>query len=166
MRIAARWVCAAWLAGIGCAGLASTAAAAGDPFVGTWVLNLDKSKVPPGTPAPSSATMVVTEADGQYKSVSDTSMANTNIHVELTFATDGKDYTPVLTPAPPPGTPTIAESFERVGKTSYKTTLKMNGQPIATELSEVSGDGKTLTVTTTGLGAAANLSNVAVFDKK
>ena len=59
-------------------------------------------------------------------------MAGQQIRAELTFATDGKEYAPVTTPAPPPGSPTITETFERVSANVYKADLKMNGQTIAT----------------------------------
>ena len=153
-----------------CLGLAlasgATFAADLDKFIGTWELNASKSEVPGGA-TPDKATVVVTDAGaGKVKSVSDTAMAGQQIHSELTFAADGKDYTPVTTPAMPPGSPTITEAFERVSATVYKTDLKMNGQTIATLMNEVSADGKTLKVTTQGVGAAAGVTSTMVFDKK
>jgi len=137
-----------------------------DKFIGSWALNPSKSSAPAGA-LPSSATVIVSkESSGMYKSVTDTSLAGQAIHSEITFATDGKDYSPVTTPAPPAGTPTITESFERVSPTAYKTSLKLNGMPIATILNEVSADGKTFTATTTGMGPAANVSAKLVFERK
>jgi len=137
-----------------------------DKFIGTWELNASKSQIPGGA-TPDKATVVVTDAGGgKLKSVSDTNMSGQNVHAELTFAADGKDYTPVTTPAPPPGSPTITESFERVSANVYKTELKMSGQTIATLMQEVSADGKSLKVTTQGVGAAANVTSTMVFDKK
>jgi hypothetical protein len=137
-----------------------------DKFLGTWALNPAKSSAPAGA-VPSSATVVLTKSGSDmYKSVSDTTLAGQPLHSETTFKTDGKDYSPVTTPAPPPGTPSITQSFERVSAAAYKTLLKINGMVIATILYEVSADGKTLTSTTTGVGAAANVTATLVFDRK
>lgn len=141
-------------------------AADDDKFLGTWVLNAAKSSVPQGVQL-TSATVVITKAGtGMYKSVSDTTLNGVSSHSETTFATDGKDYAPVMTPAPPPGSPSITQSFERVSATAYKGAVKLNGQTIATVLNEVSADGKTLTVTTTGVGAGANVAITMVCDRK
>ena len=77
-------------------------------------------------------------------------MLGNAVHSEVTFAIDGKDYAPVVTPAPPGGMPAITQSYEPVSARSYKGTVKVAGQLVATSLNEVSGDGKTLTITTTG----------------
>jgi len=137
-----------------------------DKFLGTWVLNVEKSKAPQGA-MPTSATVVLTKmGSGMYKSVSDTALATILSHSEITFATDGKDYSPVATPPPPPGTPAVTQSFERVSATAYKSAVKLGGETIATVLNEVSADGKTLTITTTGVGPAANVVVVMVCDRK
>src|SRR5215471_18870584 len=71
-----------------------------DKFLGTWALNPAKSTAPAGA-MPSSATLVLSKTGaGTYKSVSDTNLgAGTPIHSELTFTTDGKESSPVTTPA-------------------------------------------------------------------
>ena len=137
-----------------------------DKFLGTWVLNAAKSNAPPGA-LPTSATVVVSKtAAGMYKSATDMTIAGVTGHSEITFATDGKDYSPVVTPAPPPGSPSVTQSFERVNGSAYKGAVKLNGQTIATVLNEASADGKTLTVTTTGVGPAANVVITLVCDRK
>ena len=137
-----------------------------DKFLGTWVLNIEKSKAPQGA-MPTSATVVISKTGpGTYKSVSDTSLAGISSHSEIAFATDGKDYSPVVTPAPPPGTPAVTQSFERVSAAAYKGAVKLGGEVIATVLNEVSADGKTLTITTTGVGPAANVVIIMVCDRK
>src|SRR4051794_35364917 len=150
------------------AGLPAGAALAGDAdaFLGTWTLNAAKSTLPPGTPTVD-LTLTVTDAGGgKYKSVTDTGVAGQSFKIEITFAIDGKDYAPVITPAPPGGVPPTTQSYERVSAKSYKSSVKMNGQPVATSTSEVSADGKVMTVTTIGTGAAAGVGNTLVFDKK
>jgi hypothetical protein len=151
--------------------LASGAALAGDAdaFLGTWVLNSAKSTLPQGVP-PVDFTLTVTDAGGgKYKSVTDMSVVGQAYKVEITFALDGKDYAPVVTPALPGGAPPTTQSYERVSARSYKSSTKLNGQVAATSTSEVSADGKTMTVTTTtaaGAGAPAGVVNKLVFDKK
>ena len=137
-----------------------------DKFLGTWVLNPAKSSAPAGT-LPSNATVVLSKSgSGMYKSATDMTMAGISAQIETTFATDGKDYTPVVTPAPPAGSPSMTQSFERVSASAYKGAVKLNGQTIATVLNEISADGKTLTVTTTGVGPAANVVVTMVYDRK
>jgi hypothetical protein len=152
-------------------GLTGRAALAGDAdaFLGTWVLNAAKSTLPQGGP-PIDLKLTVTDAGGgKYKSVTETSVAGQAYKVEITFAIDGKDYSPVVTPAPPGGTPPMSQSYEKVSAKAYKSQAKMNGQLVATSTSEVSADGKSMTVTTNaagGAGAAAGEVNKLVFDKK
>jgi hypothetical protein len=143
----------------------SVAIAADDPLLGTWVLNAAKSKAPIGA-VPSAATVTVTAAgQGRYKSVSETTIGGARMRGEITFGMDGKDYIASVTPTPP-GTATVVQSFERLDARGYRTTVKMNGQPIATTVSEVSPDGRTLTQTTTGIAARTGAAAVTVFDRR
>ena len=74
---------------------ASAAAAthARSPFVSA------KSTLPQGGP-PISMTLTISDAGGgKYKSVTEMSAAGQPYTVEITFAVDGKDYAPVVTPA-------------------------------------------------------------------
>jgi len=136
-----------------------------DPFIGRWALNAAKSTFPAGG-APESMTLVVSDAGGgQLKSVSDISMSGFTIRGEITFAVDGQDYTPVSTPPAPPGM-AVTQASERVSDRVYKTSIKVNGQVVSTMLNEVSEDGKTLTVTSTGEGPAAGANSVYVLDRQ
>jgi hypothetical protein len=145
---------------------AALPAFAADPFAGTWVLNAAKSKGTPGT-VPDSSTLVITElGGGKYKSVNDYRMAGFDVHAEVTFALDGKDYTVVQTPAQP-GALQLVQTFERINERSVKITIKVGGQAMATVMEDVSPDGKTLTATMSGVGQQyAALSGVTVLDKK
>lgn len=134
-------------------------------FVGSWVLDTASSEAPPGV-APTAGTLEITAAgDGKFTSVSEATVNGTTGRSEVTFSVDGKDYETTATPAPP-GAPSVTQAFERVSDTVYKTSIKLNGQLLATALTEVSGDGKTLTQTTTGVGQFAALSSTAVFRRK
>ncbi len=149
-------------------GLTDRAALAGDAdaFLGAWTLNAAKSTLPQGGP-PIAVTLTVSDAGGgKYKSVTATSVAGQDYKVEITFAIDGKDYAPVITPAPPAGMPPTTQSYEKVSAKAYKSVVKVNGQVAANSTSEVSADGKVMTVKTTAAGGAGDALNTLVFDKK
>jgi len=136
-----------------------------DAFIGSWVLDAARSNAGPGL-MPTSATLELTAAGGgQYKSVSEATMAGINTRSEVTFAVDGKDYAVASTPTQP-GTPALTQSIERVSDTVYKSSIKIGGQVIATALNEISGDGNTLTLTTTGIGQFAAISSTMVLHRK
>jgi hypothetical protein len=130
-------------------------------FVGSWVLDPAKSKAPL---VPSSATVTIADAGGgKFKSVSDTVAGGQTIHSELVFAVDAKDYV-VETTAALRGA-TLAQSFEKISPTSYKTTVKLNGQALASTVQELSADGKTMTLTS-AVDANPSMSTVLVFNRK
>jgi hypothetical protein len=133
-------------------------------FVGSWVLDPANSKAPPGT-MPTGGTLQITDAgEGKFTSVSEATLGGVTGRTEITYSVDGQDYPVTATPAQPGVT--ITQSVERVSDGVYKSSVKMNGQALATAVTELSGDGKTLTQTTTGLGQFAALSSTMVFQRK
>ncbi len=67
-------------------------AQAADPMVGTWKLNVEKSKYDPG-PAPKSATAKIEAAgDGEKLPADGVRGADSIIRVEYTAQYDGKDH--------------------------------------------------------------------------
>jgi hypothetical protein len=140
-------------------------AAAQEAFVGGWVLDPAASTAPPGA-APTAGTLEIKNAGGgQFTSVSEMTMSGVVGRSEVTFAVDGKDYPVTMTPAAP-GAPAITQSTERVSATVYKVSIKAGGQEMLTATTEISGDGKTLTQTATGVGQLAGLSTTTVFRRK
>ena len=134
-------------------------------FVGSWVLDPASSTGQPGM-SPTAGTLEITAAGGgKYTSVSEATVAGVAGRSEVTFAIDGKDYPTKSTPEPP-GAPTVTQAVERVSDTVYKISVKLNGELIATARNEISGDGKTLTQTTTGLGQFTVLTSTTVFRRK
>ena len=134
-----------------------------EAFVGNWVLDPAASKAPPGM-APTGGTLAITDAGGgKYTSVSEATVGGVSGHSEITFAVDGKDYVITSTPAQPGAE--VTQSIERVSDTAYKASVKVNGELIATALTELSSDRNTLTQTTTGLGQFAGLSGTMVFKR-
>ena len=136
-----------------------------DSLVGSWVLDPTKNQGSPGM-VPTAGTASVTAAGGgKYTSVSEVSVGGATGHSEITYSIDGKDYAVTTTPAQPGAA--ITQSMERVSDTVWKSSLKVNGQLIATVTTEVSSDGNTLTQTTTGVGQQfAALSSTVVFQRK
>lgn len=134
-------------------------------LVGSWVLDTASSTAPPGI-SPTAGTLEITDAgDGKFKSVSEATVAGVVGRSEVTFSIDGKDYAATSTP-PPPGAPSVTQAVERVSDTVYKISVKVNGQLMATALSELSSDRNTLTQTTTGVGQFAALSSTTVFRRE
>jgi hypothetical protein len=136
-----------------------------EALVGSWVLDPTKNQGSPGM-VPSAGIATVTAAGGgKYTSVSEVSIGAATGRSEITYSVDGKDYAVTMTPAQPGAA--ITQSMERVSDTVWKSNLKLNGQLMATVMTEVSSDGNTLTQTTTGLGQQfAALSSTVVFKRK
>jgi hypothetical protein len=131
-----------------------------DPAIGTWQLNLEKSKYAPGT-APANLRVTV-EAAGQGVRVTATTVRQSGqtIVVQYTAYLDGKDYP--VTGSPDYDTVSLRHSGKMV-----EGTRKKNGKVVQTYQRVVSDDRKTMTVATTGTDAAGNtLNSVAVFYRK
>jgi hypothetical protein len=135
-----------------------------EAFVGSWVLDPASSNGAPGMVATSGTLDITAAGGGKYTSVSEATIGGMTGRSEITFSVDGKDYAATATPAQP-GT-AITQSIARESDTVYKSDLKLNGQLIATAVTEISSDGKTLTQTTTGVGQFAALSGTTVFQRK
>jgi hypothetical protein len=152
------------------AGLALSAVAAGplmaqaNPFLGTWKLNVAKSKAGGGM-MPQSLTRTVT-ADGAGVKYSFTGVGADGKAVEYSFTTnyDGKDAAVTGTGAPG-GADNIA--IKRTAPNKASAILKKGGSEVGTSLSEVSKDGKTTTLTMKGKGAdGKEFTGVNVYDKQ
>src|SRR5215831_2955363 len=132
-----------------------------DSIIGTWKLNLAKSKFSPGPP-PKSQT-VTFEAVGQgYKvTVKGTDVEGKPIEFQFTAYYDGKDY-------PVTGNPdqdTVA--WKRIDAYTVESTRKKAGKVLSTATRVLSKDGKTLTLTEKGVNAKGEkFSNTAVSEKQ
>jgi hypothetical protein len=152
-----------------CCGLLALAslgiAQAQEAFVGSWVLDPAAGKNAVAAMAPTAGTLEISNAgDGKFTSVSEVTVGGMTGQSEATYALDGKDHTIATTPAQPGVA--LTQSMERVSDTVCSSAIKLNGQLIATAVTELSADGKTLTQTTTGLGQFAALSSTVVFRRK
>jgi hypothetical protein len=133
---------------------------ASNPNLGTWKLNEAKSKISPGLPknltvvyaaAGDSIKCTIDGVDGQGKPT----------HNEWTGKFDGKDY-------PVTGDPNSdTRAIKQVDDHSQDLTVKKAGKVTLTGKAVVSSDGKTRTVTISGMDAAGKkVETTAVYDKQ
>ena len=141
---------------IACAGVASAA----DPVIGTWQINLAKSKFSPG-PAPKSDTRTyAATADGTSMTWKVTTADGKDMVVQSTFKTDGKDYS--IT-----GTPNFDTlTLKQVDANKVESQQKLGGKVIGKTTRTVSDDGKVLTLKSKGTGADGKAyENEQVYDR-
>jgi len=141
--------------------IANLSAQAGDPRMGTWKLNVAKSKYSPG-PAPRSVTLKV-EPSGQGEKVTAefVNADGTRTTSQYTANFDGKDR-PLTGSA-------VADtvSLKRIDARTTDRTDKKGGKVVQTLKRVVSQNGKTMTVTVKGTNAQGQaVNNVVVFDKQ
>jgi hypothetical protein len=129
--------------------------------VGTWKLNVAKSKYNAGTPA-KSTTIKYEAAGAGIKCTVDSVAANGTVsHYTYTANYDGKDN-PVV------GNPNAdTMSRTRVNATTTTGVSKKGGKVTNNQTFVLSSDGKTLTITSKGTTAAgATVDTVGVYDKQ
>jgi hypothetical protein len=133
-----------------------------DPRMGTWKINLAKSKYNPGPP-PKSQTFKFESANGGFKLTTDgVSAEGKPTHSEITANLDGKPYTVTGNPVGP-----ISRVYKRVDAHTIESQDTVKGVPSFRRTETVSADGKTLTVTVHGPNAQGIMANnVVVYDKQ
>lgn len=144
-------------------GLAATGvqAQAPDPGMGSWKLNLEKSKYNPGPP-PKSLVVKFEPAGKGVKGMTESVSADGNkIATEYVANFDGKD-------APIKGSP-VADSVSLVRKDplTIVRTDKKAGKPVQTLTRTVAKDGKSFTVAIKGKNAKGEpIDHLLWFDKQ
>ena len=131
---------------------------AANPVVGTWTLNLAKSRFSPG-PAPQQETRVY-EAQGEGIKVTVRTVAadghSTTVLISANY--DGKDY-------PVTGSSVYdAIALKRISDQIAEASLLHAGNVVATARREISDDGRTMTITYKASNGPIN--NKAVYDKQ
>lgn len=139
---------------------AAVAAQGTNPRVGTWHLNVAKSKYSPG-PAPKSQTLIIT-ASGNSETVTSESVSASGDKTSTVYtaAYDGKPY-------PLKGSQ-LADSvtLKRIDDYTSERADSKDGKVVQTYTRAVSKDGKTMTVTIKGTNAQGQpVNNVVVFEK-
>ncbi len=156
LRIGSVVWCIAILGATAKVGIAQT-----DQHLGTWVLNLQQSKFASGT-APRSQTSVYSAA-GQGIKVATTTVnaAGVKINTEFTATPDGKDY-------PVRGNPDWdATALKRIDERTLEFIRKKSGKVVQNMRSVVAADGKSRTVTVTGVNAQGQKVNtISVWIRK
>jgi hypothetical protein len=136
-------------------------AQAADNHVGTWKINVDKSKWSPG-PAPKEGTLTIeSQPDGLKFTIHGTDAEGKAVHMEFSPKYDGKDY-------PATGMPNADTiSMNKIDDYTIETVSKKGGKPVMTTTSVVSKDGKTRTSTQKGRNAKGeDVNNTIVYDKQ
>jgi hypothetical protein len=130
--------------------------------IGTWKLNVAKSKYNAGT-APKSSIFTSVAAGAGVKITLDSVAADgTASHSVYTAKYDGKDNPIVGSNA---SGDIIART--RVDANTTKSIYKKGGKVTVTQTAVVSSDGKTMTITAKGTNAAGQpVDSVTVYDKQ
>jgi len=135
--------------------------AAADPIVGTWKMNVAKSKFSPG-PAPKSVTSTFSEEGDWIASKSD-AIDSTGQPITRTnrYKLDGKEY-PFEGPQ---GQGMI--SLKKIDDHTTESVLKFAGGHTLTARAVISADGKTRTMTSSGTNAKGEkVNNVTVWERQ
>jgi hypothetical protein len=142
-------------------GIPGVSAQAADPRVGTWKLNVAKSKYSPGPP-PQSQTLKVEAAGKGEKVISEQVTGDgKTIKTEYTANFDGKD-SPITGAL---NSDTVA--LKRINARTTDRTDKKDGKVTLRFHRVVAADGKTMTVTIKGKDAQGrDVNNTVVFEKQ
>jgi hypothetical protein len=134
--------------------------AAQNPTLGTWKLNEAKSKIAPGA---SKNLMVKYEAAGDSikGTIDGVDEKGQPTHNEWTGKFDGKDY-------PVTGDPTQdTRAIKQVDDHHYQLTVKKGGKVTITGKAVIAADGKSRTVTVSGMDSMGmKIEGVSVYDKQ
>jgi hypothetical protein len=131
---------------------------AADPIVGTWTLNVAKSKFNPG-PAPTAGTRVYTESAGLYTLDQKITGADGKVNSLRAQYRDGQEVKD-----PEGAASTVGK---KVNANTWDFDVKMDGKVVGHVHRVVSADGKVLTVHNTGRqGNNTAADDTMVFDKQ
>jgi hypothetical protein len=156
MKRALGYVAVVVLAAVACVQVFAQA----NPLLGTWKLNVAKSKYT-GSPMPKEMTRTVETAGDSVKyTYAGTAADGSSISYSFTVKYDGKDYP--MTGTAPGGIDMIA--IKRINSNTYEATQKKGGKVAANTKAEVSKDGKVTTITSKS--PLDSTGYVAVYDKQ
>ena len=134
---------------------------AANPWLGTWKLNVAKSKFDPG-PAPKSRIQTIVAVGDQFRTTTESVAADGQASKSVwTGKWDGKPY-PVEA-----STPGYAAAVKQVAPDIYESTLTLNGKPTVTVRSTLSQNGRIINVVVNGVNAKGEkVHNVTVWEKQ
>jgi hypothetical protein len=141
----------------------ATLRAQSNPLVGTWKLNVARSKFDPGPGYKSLTRTIVAEGDGVKYTFEGVAADGKPVAYGFSATLDGKDN--AISGSMPSGADTI--SAKRIDSNHYVATLKKGGKDIGTSKVTVSKDEKVTSVDSTGTNASgASEHDVQVYDKQ
>jgi hypothetical protein len=131
--------------------------------IGTWKLNVAKSKYDPGPPPKNATRTIESRGNGTRQSTEGVDATGSRVAYEYSANYDGKDY-----PMTGSGTPNEADSIaiRRIDNFTVEATLKKAGNVVQTTRSVLSKDGKVLTYTSTGNASGQPTSSVTVWERQ
>lgn len=142
------------------------AALADDVQVGNWKINLSKSHFKTA-PAPKNQTVMIVPQgkDGAKVTVDAVNAKGEKSTIEYAGQYDGKQNPRTETGAGAIGGQTVA--LKRIDAYTAERVTYLNGKKLVTEKWEISADGKTRTVTQSGVDPAGkHVENVIVYEKQ
>jgi len=141
--------------------LSGSAAFAAENWIGSWKMDMGKSKFSPG-PGPKSQTVKFEQTKDGIKLTTDSVAADGKVRQgSYVSRFDGQDVAWAGNPDADTASP------KKIDDNSYENTWKKGGKTTVTTKAVVSKDGKTLTVNQTGINAKGEaVNNVAVYNKQ
>jgi hypothetical protein len=135
---------------------------ADNPQIGFWKMNMEKSKFSSGTGFKSATSRIESFGGGVRHTVDSVYIDGTSRRYSYATRYDGKDM-PVLGNSPYGDTTAITH----VDANTTRTVYKNKGQVTVIQISVVSPDRKTRTVTTKGTNPAGQtVDNLSVYDRQ
>src|SRR5262245_34630270 len=133
--------------------------ASDEAFMGTWKLNLAKSKIGPG--APTVATVVYEPAGDQVRiTVESIAADGTSLHEVWTGSFDGKGYSVK-------GNLSDMRAYAKVDARTLRFTAKKDDKVTITGTIKLSADGMSRTVSRTDIDAnGKKVNSINVYDKQ
>lgn len=152
------------VAAVFCLSVPAAIVAQTNAMLGTWNLNLEKSKFPDGTKPQSLTRSVTADGDSVKYSYAGKGPDGAAITYSFTVKYDEKDYE-VMGSGMPFGADHV--SIKKLNAHAFKATLKKGGKVVATADATVSADGKVSTLVSKGTDAKGNpAESTAVYDKQ
>jgi len=134
---------------------------AADPLVGTWKLNVAKSRFGSGPVYRSIMVKIESQGDNIKYIVDSAPAAGNAVHYTFAFGYDGKDY-------PVTGyTSADAVAAKRIDADTVVLVFKKGGKEVVNRREVISDLGKTRTVITRGKDSTGrDIESITVFDKQ
>ena|SRR5665213_3278847 len=134
------------------------AAQGSEPWMGTWVLDRDKSTF--SGAVPERRTMTFEKNAAGIRHTTETLQGEVTYKLQYTFQVDGKEYPADVQ------MPVGQVSFKRVNATTLERSGKYQGEVIETSTYQVSANGKVLTVTQSGSANGVEVMSKQVFNRQ